>query len=508
MRKLRKLAALATSVALAMTLALPALAAVEDTGFADVDAGAWYAEEADWCRDNGIMNGTGATTFSPDRTMTRGMLATVLYRAAGSPEVSGAPAFSDVPASSAYADGVAWAAARGVVTGYGDGRFGLNDPVTRQQIAAILWRYDGSETVEDDADFTDASAISGYAVQAVNWAAANGIIAGRSDGSFDPAGYATRAQVAVILYRYLNTDQAPEAPEDTARVLVAYFSATGNTEHIAEHLQAILDADLYEIVPEVPYTSADLDYTNSSSRSQVEGRDPDARPAISGSVEDLEAYDVIFLGYPIWNGQAPKIISTFLESYDFAGKTIVPFCTSGSSGIGSSARNVEGLTSGATWLDGQRFSGSASRETVGQWVDALGLDLNAAAETDAAEEQEETAMRLTMTVDGQEVSITLLDNPTARSLWDQLPLTLEFEDFNSTEKIAYPPEDLSQEGAPNTYDPSAGDVTVYGPWGNIAIFYEDFGNSTGLIPVGHIDTGLEALSGQDGDFTATLEQAA
>ena len=88
---------------------------------------------------------------------------------------------------------------------------------------------------------------------------------------------------------------------------------------------------------------------------------------------------MIVLGYPIWNGQAPKIISTFLESYDFAGKTIVPFCTSGSSGIGSSARNVEGLTSGATWLDGQRFAGTASREAVEQWVDALGLELDTAA---------------------------------------------------------------------------------------------------------------------------------
>lgn len=384
MRNLKKLAALVTAAVLSLSISIPAFAAVEDTGFADVDTGAWYAEEAVWCRDNSVMNGTGAATFSPDRTMTRGMLATVLYRAAGSPEVSGAPDFSDVPEASAYADGVAWAAESGIVTGYGDGRFGLNDPVTRQQIAAILWRYDGSETVEEAASFTDASSISSYAVQAVNWAAANGIIAGRSDGSFDPAGYATRAQVAVILYRYLN-DQAPEAPEestpaeDTARVLVAYFSATGNTEHIAEYLQAILDADLYEIVPEVPYTSADLDYTNSSSRSQVEGRDPDARPAISGSVEDLEAYDVIFLGYPIWNGQAPKIISTFLESYDFAGKTIVPFCTSGSSGIGSSARNVEGLTSGSTWLDGQRFAGTASREAVAQWVGALGLELDTAA---------------------------------------------------------------------------------------------------------------------------------
>lgn len=132
-------------------------------------------------------------------------------------------------------------------------------------------------------------------------------------------------------------------------------------------------------MPEVPYTSADLDYTDSNSRSQVEGRDPDARPVISGSVENMEDYEVIFLGYPIWNGQAPKIISTFLERYDFSGKVIVPFCTSGSSGIGSSARNVEGLAPGATWLDGQWFAGSAGQETVAQWVDSLDLDLDAVA---------------------------------------------------------------------------------------------------------------------------------
>lgn len=214
-------------------------------------------------------------------------------------------------------------------------------------------------------------------------------------------------------------------------------------------------------------------------------------------------YEVIFLGYPIWWGDAPKIISTFLESYDFDGKTIVPFCTSGSSSIGGSLTEIEALASGADWLDGRRFSGSASRAAVEQWVDGLGLDLTAPAENDPAD-----TMEVTMTVDGQEVSITLLDNPTARSLWEQLPLTLEFEDYNGTEKIAYPPEDLSQEGAPDSYDPDAGDVTVYGPWGNLAIFYEDYGDSAGLIPVGHIDAGLEILSGQDGDFTAALEQAA
>ena len=321
MRNLKRLASLFLFAVLSLTLTLPAFAAESDTGFTDVDAAAWFAQEAVWCRDNGVMNGTSDSTFSPDRTMTRGMLATVLYRAAGSPAVTGSPSFSDVPSSSAYANGVAWAAANGIVTGYGDGRFGLNAPVTRQQIAAILWRYDGSETVETAASFTDSASISSYAAHAVNWAAANGIIAGRNDGSLDPTGNATRAQVAVILYRYLTgtASQTPdqgETPEDSANILIAYFSCTGNTESIANHLDSILDADVYEINPEVPYTDADLNYGDPNSRTSIEMNDPNTRPAISEGVGNMEDYDIIFLGYPIWWGDAPRIISTFLESYD------------------------------------------------------------------------------------------------------------------------------------------------------------------------------------------------
>ena len=169
------------------------------------------------------------------------------------------------------------------------------------------------------------------------------------------------------------------APEENAggEILVAYFSCTGNTRGLAEKIASALDADLYEIVPEQPYSDADLNYNDSSTRATVEQNEPDARPAISGSVDDMGQYDVIFLGYPIWWGQAPKIISTFLESYDLSGKTIVPFCTSGSSGVGSSATNLHALASSAVWLDGNRFSGSASRSDVETWVN--GLDLSTAA---------------------------------------------------------------------------------------------------------------------------------
>ena len=158
------------------------------------------------------------------------------------------------------------------------------------------------------------------------------------------------------------------------KILVAYFSATGTTKGVAEHIANGLNADIYEIVPEDPYTDADLNYNDNNSRTTIEMNDPNARPAISGSVENMEQYDIIFVGYPIWWGEAPRIVSTFMESYDFSGKTIVPFCTSGGSGIGSSASNLERLTSGATWLDGRRLNGSDSQDTVMEWVNGLGLN--------------------------------------------------------------------------------------------------------------------------------------
>lgn len=159
------------------------------------------------------------------------------------------------------------------------------------------------------------------------------------------------------------------------KVLVAYFSATNTTEGVAEYIANGLDADLYEIVPEEPYTDTDLNYNDNNSRSTLEMNDPSVRPAISGSVENMDQYDIVFIGYPIWWGEAPRIVSTFMESYDFSGKTIVPFCTSASSGIGSSASNLEQLTSGAAWLDGQRFSGGNSQDAVMEWVNGLGLNL-------------------------------------------------------------------------------------------------------------------------------------
>lgn len=165
-----------------------------------------------------------------------------------------------------------------------------------------------------------------------------------------------------------------ETPEiQGSKILVAYFSATNTTKGVAKYIVNGLQADIYEIIPEDPYTDADLNYNDNNSRTTIEMNDPNARPLISGSVENMEQYDIVFIGYPIWWGEAPRIVSTFVESYDFTGKTIVPFCTSGGSGVGSSASNLEQLTSGATWLEGHRLNGSDSQDIVMEWVNSLGL---------------------------------------------------------------------------------------------------------------------------------------
>lgn len=166
----------------------------------------------------------------------------------------------------------------------------------------------------------------------------------------------------------------PEQESDMeTKTLVAYFSATGTTKPLAEYAAEILNADLYEIVPENPYTEENLAYYTNG-RADQEQNDSSARPAISGSVENMEEYDTIILGYPIWHGQAPRIISTFLESYDFSGKIIIPFCTSHSSGIGSSADNLHSLCSDSTeWLEGKRFAGGTSKGTIEEWLSDTGI---------------------------------------------------------------------------------------------------------------------------------------
>ena len=380
MKKWKQLLSSLMAAAMLLTGAPSAFAAVSDTGFADVAANAWYADAVEYVRDNGLMSGTSTTTFSPDGTMTRAMLATTLYREAGSPAVTGADTFSDTQAGAWYEDAVLWASQEGVVSGYGNGLFGTNDPVSREQIATILWRYAGSPSTSAGQDFTDETAISAYASAAVDWARANGIVNGMEGNRFAPQLSATRAQVATILRNYLTMDQEDtQTPDpDTGRTLVVYFSGSGNTEAVAETIADTLDADIFELIPADPYTDADLDWTEAGSRVNREHEDESLRDVqlAEDTAPNWEDYDTVLFGYPIWWGIAAWPVNDFVQSNDFTGKTVIPFCTSTSSGLGESAELLEELAGTGTWLEGRCFSERPSQTDVENWVD--GLDLPAA----------------------------------------------------------------------------------------------------------------------------------
>ena len=164
-----------------------------------------------------------------------------------------------------------------------------------------------------------------------------------------------------------------EPSDSGSRVLIAYFSATGTTKKIAEYAADAASADLYEIVPAEPYTADDLNYTVSNCRANAEMNDPSSRPEISGGVTNMADYDIVFIGYPIWWGEAPRIVSTFIESYDFSGKTVVTFSTSG--GSGHNDRSIKELASGANWVTGARLKSNSSQSDVADWITGLGLDI-------------------------------------------------------------------------------------------------------------------------------------
>ena len=166
---------------------------------------------------------------------------------------------------------------------------------------------------------------------------------------------------------------AAEEAAPQSHILVVYFSATGTTRGVAEKLAEGLSADLYEIVPEDPYTAADLNYNDRKSRTSIETDDPSCRPAIAGELPDLTGYDTVLIGYPIWWGDVPRIVSNFVEHVDLTGKTLAVFFTSGSSGLGSSMKHLEQQAGAGTWLEGRRFTSRTAAEELTDWAKGLGI---------------------------------------------------------------------------------------------------------------------------------------
>ena len=162
----------------------------------------------------------------------------------------------------------------------------------------------------------------------------------------------------------------PETSEE-GKTLVVYFSATGTTKGVAEKIAAITGADIYEIEAAQEYTSDDLNYNDPNSRTSMEQDDSDFRTEIGSDPVSLDGYTTVYIGYPIWWGEEPRIMDTFVESCNFDGKTVIPFCTSGSSSIGNSGKNLAANAGSGNWLDGQRFSGSTTEDELRGWIEGL-----------------------------------------------------------------------------------------------------------------------------------------
>ena len=377
-------------LAVSMLLALSITASAAE--FPDVPAGSPHAQAVQWVSQQGYINGYNDGTFGVGDNVTRAQLSAILYRAAGSPAASGAARFPDVASTAYYVNAAGWAADSGLINGYSDGRFGVNDPITRQQVTAILWRWAGSPAASAE-DYDDEGSISDYAKPAVDWARANGIVPSRDGNRFAPADNAARGEIALSLYNYMNQSGQPAAPSagNGAKVLVAYFSATGSTEAVANTIAGALNADTFEITPANPYSSADLNWTDSSSRVNDEHNNISKRniALVQDTVDNWADYDVVFVGYPIWWGIAAWPVDTFVKANDFTGKTVIPFCTSSSSGLGQSGTLLREMAKGGNWQEGQRFSSGASTGTVTAWVNGLNLPGAPAVEETARPSQQE-----------------------------------------------------------------------------------------------------------------------
>lgn len=314
---------------------------------------------------------------------------------------------------------------------------------------------------------------------------------------------------------------APSSPAPTAsgesNVLIAYFSwaenavlegdvdavtspsvlAPGNVQQLAGWVQEETGGDLFSIQVTDPYPS---DWDACLERANQE-RGDDARPALVRRVENLDQYDVVFLGYPNWWYGVPMALLTFLEENDLSGKQVYLFCSHGTGGL---ARSVEILTAAApearfsdNVFDCYEEDAASSQEEIQSWVAELGLTTGGA----------EAAQARTIEVRSGETAVTyaLEDNAAADALLAQLPLTIEIEDYSTNEKIFYPPQALETAGAPAASG-GAGVLAYYAPWGDVVLFYDDFSENASLFALGRAVSGAESIRDLTGTVTVAVAE--
>lgn len=308
-----------------------------------------------------------------------------------------------------------------------------------------------------------------------------------------------------------DSDDNPDrpVPGGNGRYLVLYASRTNNTERVAQLIRTTLDCDILEVEPEVAYAS---DYNAMLERAQEElaAIRQGNYPPVKTSMESFDDYDIVFVGYPIWYGSMATPIQTFLHSHasKLAGKRIALFATSGSSGssgISTSVNEARSLCPDATIIDRTLLltsSGLSQMATrVPSWLEEIG------ANREETESPGETSMKVKISVGNRTITATMEDNAAGRDFLSRLPLEVTLNDYNNTtEKIFYPDPALTTEGVTRGCAPTPGDITIYVPWGNVAIFCKSWSHSNDLIKIGRIDgNSIETLN-IGGDIAVKFER--
>lgn len=287
---------------------------------------------------------------------------------------------------------------------------------------------------------------------------------------------------------------------DVDAVSSASVVKPGNTAKMAQEIQEYAGGDLFPIVVFEPYPD---NYDECLDRAADE-KAKNARPTLADHLYNMDDYDVVFLGFPNWWYTAPMAVFSFIEEYDLSGKTIIPFCAHGTGGLAASVRDIKAALPDSSEvyepIGIYRADMNQSQSKINEWLNGLGFERKGE-KTDV----ENGGRKLKMTIDDREITVMLYDTPAANALYEMLPLDLEFEDFNNVEKISYLKQKLPTEGEPDGCDPDVGDLCLYAPWGNLSIFYRDFRYSEGLIMLGHIDSGMDLIEGQNVNFSVTLE---
>lgn len=288
-----------------------------------------------------------------------------------------------------------------------------------------------------------------------------------------------------------------QVPLDSNKVLVAYFSRTGTTKPLAECAAEYLNADIFEIQAAVPYTDADIAYYTNC-RANSEQSDPSARPEIAGSVSNISQYDTVVIGYPIWHGQAPKIIYTFLESYDFSGKTIIPFCTSNSSGIGSSDTNLHPLVSStASWVSGKRFAAGTDKGAIIEWLKQVSPK--------NYEKKQEVNTSMKLYINDKEVPVTWEENASVEELIEEVSkgnITVQMSMYGGNEQVgSLGKRYKSNDKQTTTHN---GDIVLYSS-SNIVVFYGS--NSWAYTRLGKMNLTESEVTSllSNGDVVLTLK---